>query len=201
MPIPDAGLVEAAILLLIRPPAAPAARGPRTFPNPQTSVGGDPGDVAAVPEDALLPSDIRRLPLLSLGAQGPSSPFPPYQIPPQGAYLQDLPLDTTGVVVLGGAQATIAVWPVVPLGMLGVVRKIGWTTTNFLTTRFTTLVNGAPVQPYPGRIGPVGTLEVPQDTQIILQPWDIFSVVALNTGAPAVTVQVRTWGWFWLSGA
>jgi hypothetical protein len=164
-------------------------------------VGGDPGDVSAVIEDGLLPSDIRRLPLVSLGVPGAASVFPFAQIPPPGAYLQDLPLDTTGVVILGGAQAVMVAWPIVPLGMLGVVRKIGWTTTNFLTTRFTTLVNGAPVQPYPGRIGPVGTLEAPQDTQIILQAGDVFSVVALNTGVPAVTVQVRTWGWFWLAAA
>jgi len=200
MPIPDIGLVEAAIMVLLRPAAAPATTA-RTFPNPQTDVGGDPGDVSAVLEDGLLPSDIRRLPLVSLGLPGAASSFLFSQVPPPGAYLQDLPLDTTGVAILGGAQAVMALWPIVPLGMLGVVRKIGWTTSNFLTKRFTTLVNGAPVQPYPGRIGPVGTLEAPQDTQIILQPADVFSVVALNTGVPAVTVQVRTWGWFWLAPA
>jgi len=201
MPIPDVGLVEAAIMLLLRPAAGPAPAAARTFPSPQTDVGGDPGDVSAVLEDGLLPSDIRRLPIVSLGELGLESPFPPAQVPPPGAYLLDLPLNMTGVVILGGAEATIALWPGVPLGMLAVVRKIGWTTSNFLTTRFTTLVNGAPVQPYPGRIGPVGTLEAPQDTQIILQPGDVFSVVALNTGVPAVTVQVRTWGWSWLAVA
>jgi len=200
MPIPDVGLVETAILLLVKG-VAPAATPPRTFAHPQEDLGGDLGDVAAVQEDALLPSDIRRLPLVSLGAQVPTTLFPYQSVPPPAAYLQDLPLDTTGVVILGGAQAVMVTWPTVPMGMLAVVRKIGWTSTNFLTTRFTTLVNGAPVLPYPGRIGPVGTLEAPQDTQIILQPSDIFSLVALNLGVPAVTVQVRTWGWFWLAPA
>jgi len=202
MPIPDIGLVEAAILLLVQgTPQAPAAVAPRTFPHPQEDLGGDPGDVSGLQEDALLPSDIRRLPLISLGAQIPNPVFPYQNVPPPGAYLQDLPLDMTAVAVGIGATATIVTWPQVPLGMLGVVRKIAWASSQAATTRWTTLVNGSPVQPYPGRIGPVGALEVPQDTQILLQAGDVFSVVALNGAGVIANVQVRTWGWFWLSGS
>ncbi len=200
MAILDTGLVETAILLLVRPSGSPAPPAPRTFPYLPSDYGGDPGDVSGMQEDALLPPDIRRKGLLSLGAPEAAAIAAGLKDPPPGAFLRDLPLDTTGVVILAGSTTTMVTWPIVPLGMLGVVRKIGWTTTNFATTRFTTLVNGAPVQPYPGRIGPVGSLEIPQDTQIILQPGDVFSVVALNTGGVGVTVQVRTWGWFWLTG-
>ena len=201
MPIPDIGLVETAILLLVRgSPQAPAAVAPRTFPHPQEDLGGDPGDVSGVQEDALLPSDIRRLPLISLGAQLPSPVFPFQNVPPPGAFLLDLPLDMTAVAVGIGATSTIVTWPQVAFGMLGVVRKIGWASSQPATTRWTTLVNGAPVQPYPGRIGPVGALEDPQDTQILLQPGDVFSVVALNNAGVIANVQVRTYGWFWLAG-
>ena len=52
MPIPDIGLVETAILLLVKgAPQAPAAVTPRTFPHPQEALGGDPGDVSALAAD------------------------------------------------------------------------------------------------------------------------------------------------------
>jgi hypothetical protein len=193
--------VETAIAVLVGRATAAAAPTVRTFPHPQEDLGGDPGDLAGVQEDALLPSDIRRLPLISLGSQAPDPVFPSNQIPPSRAFLLDLPLDMTALAVLAGATSTIVTWPQVPLGMMGVVRKIGWATSQPATTRFTTLVNGAPVQPYQGRIGPVGSLELPQDTQILLQSGDIFSVVALNGAGVVAGIQVRTYGWFWLTRA
>lgn len=203
MAIPDIGLVETAIALLVgrAPSPAPAPAALRTFPYSQDLVGGDPGDVAEVREDALLPSDVRRLPILSLGIDVPRPIFPNNQIPPPGAFLLDLPLNMTAVAVGVGATVAIVTWPVVPMGMLGVIRKIAWASSQPATTRWTTLVNGAPVQPYPGRIGPVGALELPQDTQILLQPGDVFSVVALNNAGVIANVQVRTYGWFWLAGS
>ncbi len=128
--------------------------------------------------------------------------YPPWYYPPIDAYILDLPLNRLPFAVPIGGSAALAIWPRVPMGLLGVVRKIGViaspvapdTLANLLIT---TRKNLAPVQPFPGVTGAIGTIEAPQDTQIVLAAGDVFDVFVQNSGANAMPVSVRTYGWWW----
>lgn len=128
--------------------------------------------------------------------------YPPWYYPPIDAYILDLPLNRLPFSVPAAGSAALAVWPRVPMGLLGVVRKIGVlaspvapdTLANLLIT---TRKNLAPVQPFPGVTGAIGTLEAPQDTQIVLAAGDVFDVLVANSGVNPMPVSVRTYGWWW----
>ncbi len=174
--------------------------------SPQVYV--NPGQVREVLEDRKLPPDVRRkawqYPPLP-GAGGPIQPggapagqeYPPHLFPPANAYHIHLPLNTTPQAIPVGGSLVSAIWPAIPLGAWAVVRELGMSTSSFIDTRLTTRVNLAPVQPYPGVVGPVGELEEPHEIGIILKPGDVFSVLVENLGVAAITVAVRTYGWLW----
>jgi hypothetical protein len=169
-------------------------------------------------EDPELPSDVKRKPYVTasetgtLSGSGATSTmeagpgaraslyarYPPHQFPPFDATLYDLPNFRIPFALGAGATAALVTWPRVPLGQRGVIRKIGGLVIAGLLADVTwsTRINGSPVLPFLAVVGAFGTLEAPQDTQIILNAGDIFSLFVVNTGA-AVTVNCRTWGWIW----
>lgn len=171
----------------------------------QPQVYVNPGQVREILEDRRLPPDVRRKtwqepPLPGGGPIQPGVPVAhekPHLDAPANAYHIHLPLNTTPVAIAAGGSAVLALWPQVPLGAWGVVRELGMSSSAFADTRLTTRVNLAPVQPYPGVIGVVGELEEPHQIVILLKPGDEFSVLVENLGLAAITVGLRTYGWWW----
>lgn len=172
----------------------------------------------ATEESRTLPPDVKRKPWVSDPFAGgaasgapasawPAGPIedgridslPPHLYPPLDAYPLDLPQDRLPVAVLAGTTGVFSAWPIVPLGQRGVVRKLAAVVTAgaLADALFTTRINRAPCQPFPGVRGGIGTIEAPQETLIVLAPGDSFDVLVANTGLLAISVAIRTWGWFW----
>jgi hypothetical protein len=160
-----------------------------------------------------VPRDVRRKPFhtagerrlldngapVSLADAGQVRDFPAHLYPPRAAFMLDLPLNRIPFAVGAGLSLAFSIWPRVPQGQVGVVRKLAVVLTAGLLTnlRVTTRVNGAPVQPFPGVVGAIGTLENPQETLIALAAGDVFDVLCTETGGVGVTVAVRSQGWFY----
>jgi hypothetical protein len=132
-------------------------------------------------------------------AAGTVSNFPAHLYPPRNAFMLDLPLNRIPFILGAGVSLAFSVWPRVPQGQVGVVRKLAVVLTAGLlgNLRVTTRVNGAPVQPFPGVVGAVGTLEAPQEILVALAAGDVFDVLCTETGGVGVTVAVRSVGWFY----
>jgi hypothetical protein len=179
-----------------------------------------PGVVSAETDSATVPADVRRKPYqldpLPLGDSAPAGggwplgppsrevdALPGHLYRPRGAFVIDLPLNRIPQTILAGASAVLALWPKVPQGQLGVVDKLGFVVTagTLADAKLYTLKNGAPVNPYTGTVGSLGTLEVPQPCGIELDAGDVFSVLVVNTGANPLDVAVRSVGWFYGGGA
>ena len=170
-------------------------------------------------ESALLPADVARKPfqLIPGPEAGPTAPagvrgsgprietvsaLPGHLYRPHGAYPWDLPLNRIPQTLAAGASVIATTWPKVPQGQLGVVHKLAFAVTsgNLSDAKLTTLLNSGPVQPYPGVVGAIGSLENPQECFIELAANDVFSVVVFNIGAAPLDFAVRTVGWFYRGG-
>jgi len=160
-----------------------------------------------------VPRDVRRKPFhtagerrllqngvpVSLADAGQVRDLPAHLYPPRAAFMLDLPLNRIPFILGAGLSLPFSIWPRVPQGQVGVVRKLAVVLTAGLLTNLlvSTRVNGAPVQPFPGVVGAVGTLENPQETLIALAAGDVFDMLLTETGGVGVTVAVRSQGWFY----
>lgn len=170
-------------------------------------------------EDPELPSDVRRKPYVTASETGTLSGsgavstmeagpgaraslysrYPPHQFPPFDATLYDLPNFRIPFVLIAGAAVALVTWARVPLGQRGVIRKVGGVVTagNLADVTWSTRVNGSPVLPFLAVVGAFGTLEAPQDIQVLLAAGDVFTLFVQNTGALPCSVACRTMGWVW----
>jgi hypothetical protein len=126
--------------------------------------------------------------------------YPPHIYPPPDAFVLDLPLvRTPATAIAGGGSAVMVTYPRIPQGQRGIVRKLAAVVTAGVLAdlRWTTRINNAPMQPFPGVRGAIGTLEQPQDTQVLLNAGDVFTLLAENTGGAPVSVLSRAYGWLW----
>lgn len=159
-----------------------------------------------------VPRDVRRKPWhtagerrllqdgapVSLADAGQVRDLPAHLYPPRAAFMLDYPLNRIPFILGAGLSLAFSIWPAVPQGQVGVVRKVAVVVTAGLLSDLTVIsrVNGSPVPPFPGVVGAIGTLENPQETLIALGAGDVFDLL-LTAGAGGVTVAVRTQGWFY----
>jgi hypothetical protein len=130
---------------------------------------------------------------------GPPVFFPPWLYPPFGVRPIDEPQNLSGSVIAPAASAVFA-WPTVAAGHVGVVARIGVTSSDFSTTTvFQTRANANPIPPWSARTGNVGPIFEPPPlaAPILLAPGQTFDVFVTNNGAVAITVAVRILGWWY----
>lgn len=126
------------------------------------------------------------------------APMDPRMFMPRNAIRVDLPQDHRSNVAVVGFGTFSVTWDRVPQAARGVVAKIWTNTTDFDNTTWTARINGVPLNTFNGMMGAFGALGVPEEIlPLDLNPGDVFSLVATNLGAAAITVGVRTIGWFW----
>lgn len=115
---------------------------------------------------------------------------------PERAFPIDLPVNRAPVVIPAGGSLTLT-WPIIAPGSIGIVKRMGLSSTDFANTRTTTLVNNFSVPPIQQIIGVIGDVTNPPDlaTPIILHGNDTFSVLVENIGGAPISVIVRTLGW------
>jgi len=130
--------------------------------------------------------------------RSPQTDLPPWLFPPFGATPLDEPQDRRPVNVAAAGTLIITI-PSTPAGRIGIIRKLGLSSSDMTNTRVTTRSDNDPVYPYPGTRGVIGTLETPFDlaAPIIILPGHAFSVTVDNVGAVAITVAMRLVGWFY----
>lgn len=168
-------------------------------------------DAADVPSGNT-PADVRTRPRLSRIAviestQGASASkrtdiqqLPPWLWPPFGAFILDLPQNVTPVSVAVGGTLTVSL-PAIPNGMLGIVDRLGFSTSDTVNTSVTTRINQNPVPPYGSRIGGLEPIINPAKlaAPIEIPVNSIFDVFVTNLGAAIITVAVRIMGWWYAS--
>ncbi len=129
------------------------------------------------------------------GATAPAIyPRPPHVEPPSGAFHFDELAPLT--LIAAGASAVLLV-VTIPAGYNAVVRHFGQNADDFSIVTWRFLINGAPVRPFSDLRAQVGTLIVPSHVTVELTPRDVFSILAVNTGAIGVNIAARIGGWFW----
>lgn len=135
---------------------------------------------------------------LRLAGEGRPWSLPPWVYPPFDARGIAEPRVRTPQVIAAGASITVE-WGLIPNGKIGVVDRMGISTTSFADTRITTRINANPVDPYPGIVGEIGSLAQPQKlpAPIIVPAGAVFDVLIENTGAAALSAIVVTLGWWY----
>lgn len=114
---------------------------------------------------------------------------------PQNARSIDLPASRVQVSIALGGEFDV-VWSAVEQLGHGIVKQIGFVTSDWANTKLILQVNGIPFPPYDSIVGPIGTLEAPDDIEPIdLNPGDIFMARIINNAGGAITAMVRTKGW------
>lgn len=134
-------------------------------------------------------------------ATTPPLTFPPWLFAPFGVRPVDEPQSLVPAAIAPGGSASFA-WPVVPPGRIGVVDRIGVSSSDFTAlTVFQTRSNAQPIAPWGARTGNPGTLQDPVKlaAPIILSPGQIFDIFVTNNGVGAITVAVRMLGWWYAS--
>jgi hypothetical protein len=115
---------------------------------------------------------------------------------PPGAVPLDEPTDRRTTVIPGAGSLTVTL-AAVPAGQREFITALGFTSSDFTSTRITTRVNGIAVPPLIAELGAQGTLQVPTPlaAPIILGPGDVFSILMENLSGVNVDMAARILGW------
>lgn len=127
--------------------------------------------------------------------------LPPWLYPPFGVRPVDEPQSLVPAVIAPAGTAVFA-WPIVPPGRVGVIDRIGVSSTDFsATTVFQTRTNAQPCPPWGARTGNPGQIFEPPKlaAPVTLSPGQLFDVFVTNGGAGAISVAVRILGWWYAS--
>ncbi len=135
---------------------------------------------------------------LSAGERHNVQELPPWLFPPFGAFPLDQPQNVLATNIAVGGTLVVAL-PTIPNGMVGIVDRLGFTTSDTANTSVTTRINQNPVPPYGSRIGGLETLlnpaKLPAPIEIPVN--SIFDVLVTNLGAAIIQVTVRIMGWWY----
>jgi hypothetical protein len=124
----------------------------------------------------------------------------PRVFPPALAEMYDRPADRRIVAVAAGGSFLVTL-PAIPQSAVGIVRRVGVTTSDPANTVINGEVNGVPVAPLVAVQGAIGSLENPTEIPPIdLRANDTFVLRVTNNAAGATSIAARVIGWAWYPG-